>query len=688
MAETVIASRDAGQQDPSMASARNRRLDIQGLRAVAVLMVVAFHAGLPVPGGFVGVDVFFVISGFVITAMLMREWRATGRIRLGRFYLRRFKRLTPALAVTVAVVMLASSLLLSPLAGTQQIAAQTGLGAILLAANVVISRTTGDYFDGPAEANPLLNTWSLSVEEQFYLVFPAVLLVGWAWGRRARRPGIIAVALVLFIGILSFIPAVAASVGIELARLPESLVGFYGPLTRAWEFAVGALLALVGAGKALSSRWALPLSLIGAGMLAASLWLISSTTPFPGAWTLLPVIGTLLLLATGSGDNIVARGFSAAPMIAIGDRSYSIYLWHWPFIVFAQLLWPGSSLALLAAAVLSLIPAYASYRWIEEPIRALSYERGVLYVRLVVATVVPPLALAGALGFAAQHDFWNESVRTYQASIRPSHAGFATGCDHNAWLKAKDCTWNEVAGGRPIYLVGDSHADHFSEALIGAAQSASRPMVGLSENGCAYLPVSLSRPAMGREWESQCSDYQGHTEGFLATADRGLVVIANSYWWFGEPSDVAVGAPGESPSYASEVKLRALSSGLSRAVLSLKHAGYSVLLVQAVPQWGERDSPSTWASCSMLKLWTVGCSRTMPMTEARDRQGVVTDLVADVARETGAALLDVSSELCPDGTCASVAAGGLVRYRDGSHLTVEQSKALTRTFEASIQAAG
>lgn len=176
-----------GERAAAAGPASSRRPDIQGLRAVAVLMVVAFHAGLPVPGGFVGVDVFFVISGFVITAMLHREWHQTGRIRFGRFYLRRFKRLTPALALVVAVTMVISIVVLSPF-GPQQTAAKTAFGAMLLAANFVIARTTGGYFDAPAEANPLLNTWSLPVEEQFYLVFPALIAFGWvlAVGVRPR----------------------------------------------------------------------------------------------------------------------------------------------------------------------------------------------------------------------------------------------------------------------------------------------------------------------------------------------------------------------------------------------------------------------------------------------------------------------------------------------------------------------
>ena len=217
----------------------NRRRDIQGLRAVAVLLVVAFHARLPLPGGFVGVDVFFVISGFVITAMLQREWLAHGRIRFREFYVRRFKRLTPALALMVTVTVIASALLLSPL-GAQQTTAQTAIGAMLLVANVVIARTTGGYFDAPAEANPLLNTWSLSVEEQFYLAFPFVLVLGWFLWRRSARARFAPLLIVAAVTLVSFALSVADARGYDLP-LPMSSVGFYGPLTRAWEFGAGSL---------------------------------------------------------------------------------------------------------------------------------------------------------------------------------------------------------------------------------------------------------------------------------------------------------------------------------------------------------------------------------------------------------------------------------------------------------------
>ena len=670
----------------SVPGARNRRLDIQGLRAVAVLMVVAFHAGLPVPGGYVGVDVFFVISGFVITAMLMREWESTGRIRLGRFYVRRFKRLTPALAVTVGVVMLASFLLLSPF-GSQQTAAKTAIGALLLAANVVIARTTGDYFDAPAESNPLLNMWSLSVEEQFYLVFPAVLLLGWLWGKRSRRPELVPVVLVVLVGVVSFVLAMVGSVGVELPLVPEVLVGFYGPATRAWEFAVGALLALGGARLAVSSpRVALPLALVGAGMLAASLWLITDTTPFPGVWTLLPVVGTLLLLVAGPVDTVIARALASRPMIAVGDRSYSIYLWHWPFIVFAHLLWPGVPGALVVAAALSIIPAYASYRWVEEPIRALPDLAGWPLIRLVAAMVLPPLALAGTLGFSASNGYWNSTVQKYQTAIEKQHLGEAADCTRQAWRNPAKCTWNGHSSGRPIYLVGDSNADSLSEALLATAKASSRPLVGLSESGCHFIPASFGME--DQAWEDRCNVYQSSTARYLVAAEPGLVVIANSYLWWRDSSEVAIGAPGKPPSMDRETKLQALSIALTASVSSLQNAGHTVMLVQAVPHWGDSMTSLSWTGCSLLDMVTVACGHTMSVKDVLERQGATADAVVGVAQLNGVGLLDVTAELCPDATCTSVAPDGLVRYQDGTHITVDQSEALRGAFTEAVSAAG
>ncbi len=344
-----------GPPTPSGERTPGRRRDVQGLRAIAVLLVVLFHAELPVPGGFVGVDVFFVISGFVITAMLMREWARHGRIRFGHFYFRRFLRLTPALALVVAIVALASVFLQNPF-GAQQTTARTGMGAMLLSANYVIGHAAGDYFADNATTNPLLHTWSLSVEEQFYLVFPALLAVAWLLVRRGRPKA--PLVIVTAIAVASFALGVAWSFGSTWAEGlttyfggPESFA-FYSSLTRGWEFAAGALLALG------LSRIPVPtpavarlIGAVGAVVLAVSAFAIHDSQPFPGVVALLPVAGTVLLILAGSHHTTgVSSALSTRPMVWLGDISYSWYLWHWPLIVFAALLFPNRPVLLIAAA--------------------------------------------------------------------------------------------------------------------------------------------------------------------------------------------------------------------------------------------------------------------------------------------------------------------------------------------------
>lgn len=498
------------------------RPDIQGLRAIAVITVVVFHAGLPLPGGFVGVDMFFVISGYVITAMLAREQERSGRVSFRQFYVRRIKRLTPALALMVGVTVVAAGLFLSPF-GVQQDTAATGIGAMLLAANAVISSITGGYFDAAAETNPLLHTWSLSVEEQFYLVFPLLLALAWRLSHRRGPRRYLPLLMVALVGLISVLMIRGAFV---LFGNDSWLSGFYSPITRAWEFAAGALIALIVS----TLRWApskalaLAIGSIGLILLALSLVVINDETPFPGKWTFLPVAATVLLIAAGLARNPVSQALSRRGMVLVGDLSYSIYLWHWPFIVFAAVLWPETSWAVAVAAVASLAPAVASYRWVEQPIRSWRSPLPARAKLTLAGFVVVPIAVAAAVWAIATHI----TAPAYQnGTIAQANPGTALSdssmvpCDkpelramaERMGEKSLVCLQSRAREPVTIAILGDSHARHLAEGL-----SAALP----NENFIAYTSYVDPMDAKADRFR-EAADY------VLGNLDIQTVVIAN-YW--------------------------------------------------------------------------------------------------------------------------------------------------------------
>ncbi len=625
---------------------QNIREDIQGLRAIAVLVVVAFHAGLPVPGGFVGVDIFFVISGFVIAAMLQRQWTSTGRIQLGRFYLRRFKRLTPALALVVGVTILGSTLILSPL-GPQQTVAKTALGAMLISANIVITQASGNYFDAPAAANPLLHTWSLSVEEQFYLAFPLILTIGWTVSSKWPRLRWVTPLWVACVTFVSFALAVFA-LGRSLGTAAQSLIGFYGPLSRAWEFAVGALLALaVPKLERLSHRERSALEFLAVFLLAASLFGLSESTPFPGPWTWLPVAATLLMLVTGSREQTaVSRALSSRPLAMIGDWSYSIYLWHWPFIVFATVLWPANRTAVVAAAVLSVFPALASYRWLETPIRRLGGLSKVAVAGLVAAVVVPVLAVSAGALYVSTTVLRSRvesgiGSATYRGEIGWRDHDYRFGGFHPCTAPAlrrmveqapnyePRCQQSKAGADVDLALVGDSHAEHLFIGLVEA----------LPERNIMYFTANAF-PSMSNPQYAAAVDYVDETPSIET-------VIVTAYW-----------------------HTRGVQPGHLVGVLrSLRNRGKTVLITDDVP-----DFPFAPDGCKY------GASPLVPRTCSIDAStfGIVhrpvVDKLSDVLREVpGVQLLETARYLCAEDRC-DMTRGRDILYADRSHLNVLGSR--------------
>ncbi|QGP80357.1 acyltransferase family protein [Sphingobium sp. CAP-1] len=341
-----------------MTSAIRYRRDIDGLRALAILPVLLFHAHVPgFSGGYVGVDIFFVISGYLITGIIAREVDE-GRFSLTRFYERRFRRIMPALALMIVTVLATAAYLYLP--GDLEGVPKSALAATLFASNLWFFTDTG-YFSGGADVKPLLHTWSLAVEEQYYIGFPILLML---LARFAPRRRSLIVAL-----IVALIAAGSLALAILMQRDTSGFT-FYLLPTRAWELFAGALLAL-GAMPAIRPRWAREaLAWSGLATVALAVAFYDRTTIFPGVTALAPVLGAAALLHVAPGTSM-ARVLALPPLVGIGLISYSLYLWHWPLIVFTEYatdapLSAGTRIAVIAAA---LIAATLSWRFVERPFR-------------------------------------------------------------------------------------------------------------------------------------------------------------------------------------------------------------------------------------------------------------------------------------------------------------------------------
>ncbi|WP_375001005.1 acyltransferase family protein [Aeromicrobium sp. CTD01-1L150] len=676
-----------------------RRLPhVQGLRGIAVLLVVAYHAGLPVQGGFIGVDVFFVVSGFVITALLLREVRANGRVRFGRFYGRRVRRLLPALSVMLCVTLLASMALQSPF-GAQQSTALTAGGASLWVANAALYFVTGGYFDASPTALPLLHTWSLAVEEQFYLVFPAVLAVGWWAGRRFFRGRMLRTVT----GMLVLVCAVSFAVLLlltysDLSGLTKArAVAFYSAPTRAWEFAAGGLVAVwVAGGRVWSGAASTALGWVGALTVVGAAILIPETAVFPGYLALLPVVGTALVLAScASGPGVLGGALSSRPLTWLGDLSYSWYLWHWPFIAFSAAAWPGRTWVTVAAAVLALPVALVAYRYVEEPIRHGSGRRRsptprLSAARVAAVSIAVPLTLATVLQSGASASWQDAGIAAMGEQVTPVPAGYAIGCHTAVPVGERErdqsaCTIGGDRGGRPIVLVGDSNAGQYADALMDVAEERDRPLILGTMSACPFVDILIEQS--GFDWR-QCRAFVTASLAWLVEQPATIVVTASANAMI-ELDGVTLVDPlsGRSAGSAQD-KQDVWEAGLTRTLTALKDAGHQVLLVNVIPHLVSGDEGTTvWtpAACHLPELrGDVGrCSPALLRSDLDHLQALGLQAERTVTAAVGVGQLDLRDALCPGSTCRANDGDHWV-YRDGFHITTAQSVRLAPRFAEAI----
>lgn len=358
------------------------RSDIDGLRAVAVLSVLFFHSGVSIfSGGYVGVDVFFVISGYLITTIIVREI-ANNDFSIAKFYERRFRRILPALTVVITVSLIVGFLLLKPDAVIDL--GQSAIATALFSSNMLFYFESG-YFGGAAEMKPLLHTWSLAVEEQYYIFFPLLLIL------IAKKDTKHYLRWLIILGSLSFIA------GVILTSI-DSSAAFYWIPTRAWELFIGSILALHVIPSP-SKRFIREVNtILGIAMIAFGVFLYTPETSFPGFAALLPTIGTALIIHSGSGgSSFIYKALSLRPIVFVGLISYSLYLWHWPVIVYTNILTikePSMSVMILMLALIFIL-SILSWKYIESPFRKKIFFKGRQSLLVTSAVVSVAIIVSG-----------------------------------------------------------------------------------------------------------------------------------------------------------------------------------------------------------------------------------------------------------------------------------------------------
>lgn len=425
-----------------------KRREIDGLRAVAVLPVMLFHAGFSTfSGGFVGVDVFFVISGYLITTIIVEE-RLAGNFTLLGFYERRARRILPALYLVILCCLPFAWLWMTP--DQTELFGWSVIAVSLFAANILFWRQTG-YFAGPAEEMPLLHTWSLAVEEQFYLLFPVFVLLAWRIGLRN---------LAISIGILA-----AISLGIaEWGWRFKPIANFYLLPTRAWELLIGSMAAIYLIRRPLTfSHWNQPASLFGLGLVLYAVIVFDSRTPFPSLLALVPVIGTVLIILFATPETLVGRLLSLTPFVGIGLVSYSAYLWHQPLFAFARLRSidePDTPLMLVLIA-LALSLAWVSWRFVENPFR----DKGRISRTGVFAAAPLMAMLLVAVGlFGTDRDRLVDLYPEYQRVLVEVSSGERVAyVMHRYDKEVKDKPF--PAYGLKLLLIGDSFSQDFYNVI-------------------------------------------------------------------------------------------------------------------------------------------------------------------------------------------------------------------------------
>ena len=677
------------------------RPDVEGLRAIAVLSVLAYHAGLPlITGGFGGVDVFFVLSGFLITGQLLKEVDRTGTVDLPAFYGRRAKRLLPA-ATMVLLFTAIGTWLIFPITRFKDIAWDIGASAVYLI-NWRLADQSVDYLAEDTLPSPVQHYWSLAVEEQFYVVWPLVLLVVGLVVTRTRRP----LAPVATIGLLAIaVPSLVWSV-LHTADSPDT--AYFVTTTRLWELALGGLVACGAAvWPRIAPRLASILVLGGLVALLASFFVITSSTPWPGTAALLPTVATALVLVGGAAaSGGLVRVLGSAPMLWVGALSYSLYLWHWPLVTFVnQGFYDGDApLWATTAAVLAAFPlAWLGHRLIENPVRfapvfkrtrnALSLGAGLSILGALGAVALVTLSPGTPSSPTADPKQTDERVgaeallpegmdpQDVKATTTPvvteaaipdapqsitpavtdatkdypvtKDEGCVTSVDGT---DVKSCTFGDEDSDKVLVAAGDSKIDQWIPAIDDWGRANGYQVVTYFKSGCPFNGELLATD--DQRWQG-CHDWGQQVNQEITALDPDILLTSSLMAGSGDNGQAKV------------------VTGYEKVWTPLLERGTKVVVVDDTTSPG--GTPVY--ECVAEHLDSVN-ECTFPDKGGR---GSAT-LKKAVDAVDGAQFMSLNDFVCPEGTCRPVV-GGVLTYRQGSHISDTYARTLSPMFGARLDAA-
>lgn len=647
------------------------RPDLEGLRGIAILLVVFFHAGVTAAaGGFVGVDVFFVLSGFLITGMLAGEASETGSVDLSAFWANRSLRLLPALLVVLLFTLAAVMWLYAPIDRAE--IARNARAVALYSGNLEFARNSTDYFR--ALENPLLHTWSLGVEEQFYMVWPLLVLGVAAFTARAARHDEdedatrrALLLLICVVGLMSF----GVSIWLTTTAQPWA---FFGMPTRIWEFAAGGILALAISRKIdFWSGAATAMQVAGLGMIAVGVFRYDMTTPYPGVAATVPALGAIALIVGGSRapDSFMSRGLSVTPLRALGKLSYAWYLWHWPLIGIAAVLHPqiGVTGKLIWSGV-ALVLAWLTHKFIEQPAR-----NGGKLAQIPTRWVAPVALGASVAAAGVAHLSMRAAERVTSSGPQKLFAQARQDrMEPSCWAETVEtwkgpCVFGRKDASVTLALLGDSHAEHWLAGLDRAGKEQGWRIESHIKGGCPVAAVPQRFSGRLERMYGECIRYREAMIQRIIAAKPRAVILSNWDHYI----------PVQGPGLAWQVAKDEWMQGLRATYARFSEAGIPVIVIRGTPRTFV-DVPVCLSRRAAKLPFAGSCN----YDRARAFVPQAIDAQNRAARGLNVSFVDMNDQICATRVCSPVR-NGIVVFTDDNHLTASFTRSVGSDLGRRVQ---